>query len=137
VLQHPALTGRVGPDRQFLDIVYHAEMGLDEHIETIYRENDMDPLTAHVAPEDWRPAGEGESLPGTHGQETAGRPEAFVLFERGAIEQRIVHDEERVERRRAEREQEALAQRYSAYAQTTDNPVTFEQFVQVMKQFGE
>jgi hypothetical protein len=137
VLQHPALAGRVGPDKQFLDIVYHAEMGLDEHIDTIYRENNMDLLTAHVVPEDWRPAGEGESLPGTRGQDTAGRPEAFVLFERGAIERRIVHDEERVERRRAEREQEALAQRYSAYAQTTDNPVSFEQFVQVMKQLGE
>jgi superfamily II DNA or RNA helicase len=137
VLQHPALSGRVGPDRQFLDVIYHAEMGLDEHIDTIYRENDMDPQAAHVIPEDWKAAGEGEGLPGTRGHDTAGRPEAFVLFERGAIEQRIVHDEERVERRRAEREQEALAQRYSAYAQTTDNPVTFEQFVQVMKQFGE
>jgi superfamily II DNA or RNA helicase/very-short-patch-repair endonuclease len=137
VLQHPALSGRVGPDRQFLDVIYHAEMGLDEHIDTIYRENDMDPQAEHVIPEDWRAAGEGEGLPGTRGQDTAGRPEAFVLFERGAIEQRIIHDEERVERRRAEREQEAMAQRYSAYAQTTDNPVTFEQFMQVMKQFGE
>jgi hypothetical protein len=119
------------------DNASHAEMGLDDHIDTIYRENDMDPLTAHVLPEDWRSAGEGESLPGTSGRDSAGRPEAFVLFEHGAIEQRIVHDEERVEQRRVEREQEALAQRYSAYAQTTDNPVTFEQFMQVMKQFSE
>ncbi len=137
VLQHPALIERVGPDRQFLDIIYHAEMGLDDHIDTIYRENDMDPLTTHVLPEDWRNTGEGEGLPGTSGRDSAGRPEAFVLFERGAIEQRIVHDEDRVEQRRVEREQEALAQRYSAYAQTTDNPVTFEQFMQVMKQLSE
>src|SRR6266487_3263072 len=47
VLQHPALQGRVKPADQFLDIVYHAELGLDEHIDTIYRENDMDPLTLH------------------------------------------------------------------------------------------
>lgn len=135
VLQHPALSGRVGPERQFLDIVYHSEMGLDEHIETIYKENDMDPLTQHVLPDDWRKAGEGETggLPGTRGRDEAGRPDAFVLFERGAIEQRIVHDEERVEQRRREREQEALAQKYAAYAQTNENPVSFEQFVAVMQ----
>jgi superfamily II DNA or RNA helicase len=137
VVQHPALTGRVGPGEQFLDIVYHAEMGLDEHIDTIYRENDMDPLTAHVLPENWRKPGDAEPLPGTRGHDTAGHPEAFVLFERGAIEQRVVHDEQRVEQRRLEREQEALAQRYSTYVQSTTNPVTFEQFIQVMKQFDE
>lgn len=137
VIRHPALTGRVGPDEQFLDIVYHAEMGLDGHIDTIYRENDMDPLTAHVIPEGWTRAGDAEGLPGTRGNDTALHPAAFVLFERGAIQQRVVHDEERVERRRVEREQEALAQRYSVYAQSTTNPVTFEQFVQVMRQFDD
>ena len=44
VINHPALTGRVGPGEQFLDVIYHAELGLDEHIETIYLENDMDPI---------------------------------------------------------------------------------------------
>ena len=136
-IQHPALTGRVGPAEQFLDIIYHAELGLDEHIDTIYRENDMDPLTAHVIPEGWRKVEDGEGLPGTRGHDTASHPDAFVLFERGAIEQRIVHDEVRVETRRVEREKEALAQRYSAYVQSTNNPVTFEQFIQVMRQFNE
>jgi superfamily II DNA or RNA helicase len=51
VLTHPALTGRVGPGEQWLDIIYHAELGLDDHIDTIYRENDMDPITEHVVPE--------------------------------------------------------------------------------------
>ncbi|MGI8837493.1 MAG: hypothetical protein ACR2H4_12775 [Pyrinomonadaceae bacterium] len=136
-IQHPALTGRVGPAEQFLDIIYHAELGLDEHIDTIYRENEMDPLTAHVIPEGWRKVEDGDALPGTRGHDTASHPDAFVLFERGAIEQRIVHDEARVETRRLEREKEALAQRYSAYVQSTSNPVTFEQFIQVMRQFNE
>ncbi|HEY6287421.1 MAG TPA: DEAD/DEAH box helicase family protein [Ktedonobacteraceae bacterium] len=137
VLQHPALIGRVGPGEQLLDVIYHAELGLDEHIGTIYRENDMDPLTVHELPVGGRTPDSGVDLPGTRGQETASRPEAFVLFERGAIEQRIIHDEERVEQRRMEREQEALAQRYASYAQTTTTPVTFDQFVQVMRQFSE
>jgi superfamily II DNA or RNA helicase/very-short-patch-repair endonuclease len=139
VLQHPALTGRVGSENQFLDIIYHNEMGLDGHIETIYRENDMDPLTAHEIPPDWQnnTGANGEQLPGTRGVNTAERPEAFVLFERGDIEKRIVHDEARVEQRKQERELEALAGRYSAYVQTTDNPISFEQFVQIAKQFAE
>jgi superfamily II DNA or RNA helicase/very-short-patch-repair endonuclease len=137
VLTHPALTGRVGPAAQFLDIVYHAELGIDEHIETIYRENDMDPLTAHVLEEDGHRESETGELAGTRGQDMAERPEAFVLFERGALEHRIVHDEQRVEQRRLEREREALAQRYAAYAQTTPTPITFEQFVDVMRGLRE
>lgn len=138
VLQHPALAGRVGPESQFLDVIYHDEMGLGGHIETIYRENDMDPLTAHEIPDSWQDnVGGGGELPGTRGINTSERPEEFVLFERGDIEKRIVHDEARVEQRKQERELEALAGRYSAYVQTTDNPITFEQFVQIAKQFAE
>jgi hypothetical protein len=137
VLLHPALIGRVGPGEQFLEVIYHAELGLDEHIETIYRENDMDPLTVHELPVDGGTPESDVDLPGTQGQDAATHPETFVLFERGTIEQRIVHDEERVEQRRMEREQEALAQRYANYVQTTTTPVTFDQFVQVMRQFSE
>lgn len=133
VLTHPSLAGRVPPSDQFLDIIYHAELGLDPHIETIYRENDMDPSaylnveTAAQAPE--RPS----DMPGTTGQETAGRPEAFVLFERGVVEQHIVHDQERVEQRRQERELEMLAQRYARYAAASPNPLPFEQYVEVIR----
>lgn len=60
-----------------------------------------------------------------------------MLFERGAIEQRVVHDELRVEQRRQEREREALAQRYATYAQTAEAPVTFDQYAEIMRQLGE
>jgi hypothetical protein len=97
----------------------------------------MDPLTTHEIPPDWDTTPiDGESH-GSSGIETAGRPEAFVLFERGAIESRIVHDQERVERRREERELEALAQRYSRYAQVSPSPLTFEQYVEVIKSLNE
>lgn len=133
VITHPALVGRVGPGEQFLDVIYHAELGLDEHIDTIYRENDMDPLTAHELPADWERVRGESDLPGTRGQDTAGRPEAFVLFERGAIESRIVHDQERVDARREERALEALAQRYARYAASSSTPLTFEQYVEVIR----
>jgi superfamily II DNA or RNA helicase/very-short-patch-repair endonuclease len=134
VLHHPALLGRVGPEQQLLDIVYHAELGLDEHIETIYRENDMDPHTVHVFPGDWAQPGDEGELPGTRGVDVAERPDAFVVFERGATEARIVHDESRIESHRDERELAALAQRYAEYAAGTENPVSFQQFSEIMRQ---
>jgi superfamily II DNA or RNA helicase/very-short-patch-repair endonuclease len=132
-LYHPALIGRVGPERQFLDIVYHAEFGLDEHIDTIYRENDMDPATMHELPASWRQEMSGGALPGSRGIDTATHPDAFVVFEAGSIHDRVVHDAARVEQRRLEREREILAARYAAYAATSDDPVTFDQFVALLK----
>ena len=139
VLLHPALLGRVGPEMQFLDVVYHAEFGLDDHIDTIYRENDMDPLTVHELPASWAETASGGvgELGGSRGADTATRPDTFVLFEPGDITSRVVHDQARVDQRRLEREREALAARYSAYAQSSDNPVTFDQFQQLLKVLSE
>lgn len=137
VLQHPALVGRLAPGDQFLDIIYHAELGLDEHIDTICRENDMDPQVVARMPDAERPAGAMSDDDEMVDRAAVERPEAFVLFEAGAIEQRVVHDEERVEQRRLEREREALAQRYAHYAQTSATPVSFEQYVQIMRMMRE
>ena len=137
VLQHPALAGRVSPADQFLDIVYHAELDLDRHLDEIYLENDMDPLTLRTIPDGWQSASDAVAVPGTLGHDVAQRPEAFVLFEAGAIERRIVHDEVRVEQRRAEREVEALAARYAKYAQSTPTPVSFDQFLDIVRSQSE
>jgi superfamily II DNA or RNA helicase len=132
VILHPSLTGRVGPEQQFLDVICHAELGLDDHIGTIYRENDMDPSTVHLIDSGAHRVGAAD-LPGTHGHDVAERPETYVIFERGAIDARVVHDQERVEARRAERELEAMAQRYSEYAGSTTDPVSFQQYVAVLR----
>ena len=137
VIRHPSLEGRVPPSEQWLDVVYHGELGLDAHIDTIYAENDMDPLTEHEFPEDWgQDSTDDEELGGSAGAEIAGRPLAFVMFERGDVEERVVHNEERVLARKAEREREALARKYAEYAQETDQPITFEQYVEVMRQLA-
>ena len=136
-IRHPALEGRVPPSQQWLDVIYHAELGLDGHIDTIYAENDMDPLTEHEIPDDWgEEVSDRGGLGGTTGTDVAGRPIAFVMFERGDVEQRVVHNEERVQARKAEREREALARKYAEYAQSTDNPITFDQYVEVMRQLA-
>lgn len=133
-IHHPALQGRVASQDQVLDIVYHAEMGLDEHIETIYRENDMDPSTRHDLPESWtRSASAEEPAAGVRGQDTADHPEAFVLFSKGSIEQRVVHDEARMEQRRSERELEALAQQYAEYVKAHGSAIPFDDFVRIRR----
>ncbi len=151
-IRHPALLGRVGPERQILDIVYHAEMGLDEHIEAIYRENDMDPRrTIDSGDADGADGvaaggiGARTSIGDTTLEELGelgplgalGTWETYVLFERGGIERRIIHDAHRVEQRRAERELAALAQHYAAYAASSAHPVTFEEFARIMGRLRE
>lgn len=42
-----------------------------------------------------------------------------------------------VEQQRLEREREALAAKYAAYQQTSANPVTFEQYVQLIRALAE
>ncbi|HEU4407790.1 MAG TPA: DEAD/DEAH box helicase family protein [Polyangiaceae bacterium] len=133
VLHHPAFEGRVKPSDQYLDVIYHAELALDGHIETIYRENDMDPSAVLGLPSP-SPRAAPLEVPGTRGHDVASRPEAFVLFEQGALHQRVVHDQARVDQRRAERELEGLAQKYAAYAASSPSPVTFEQYVELMRE---
>lgn len=137
VVRHPALDGRVAPQDQWLDVIYHAELGLDAHVDTIYAENDMDPSDEHEIPDDWgHELAERDELGGSNGTDTAGRPLAFVMFEHGDIQQRVVHDEKRVEARRAERSMEAIARSYATYAQSTENPITLQQYADVMRQLS-
>lgn len=131
VLLHPALTGRVGPDQQFLDVVLHSELGLDEHLETLYAENDMDPVSGLPTDDAEEPVG--SSPAGISAIDETGRLDAYVLFERGELSSRIVHDEQRIEARRSEREREALAARYAEYAANTTSPVSFDQYLDVMR----
>lgn len=136
VLVHPAFEGRLKPSDQYLDVIYHAELGLDDHIDTICRENDMDPsAVGELAAASSR--NPGADVPGTQGHDVAGRPEAFVLFEQGSLQQRIVHDQARVDQRRAEREMEGLAQKYAAYAAGSKNPVSFQQYVELFQDLHE
>lgn len=136
VINHPALSGRISPGEQWLDVIYHGELGLDTHIDTIYEENDMDPVIEEV-----ESAHEDSTATTVEGNGNSGEmargPDAFVLFEVGSIEHRIVHDEMRVEQRRFERQRDALAQRYAEYAGSEDNPVTFEQYQQIMSRLSE
>lgn len=130
-IYHHSLLDRVEPDKQFLDIIYHSELGLDDHIKTIYEENDMDPSEVHklISHKHKKP----EDLPGTKGNDVAEKPDTFVMFEKGSFIERIVHDKDRIEQRQQERREEYYAQKYSEYAQNEDSPVSFETYKEILK----
>jgi len=141
---NPSLAGRVGPGEQFLDVIYHAELGLDDHIEALYLENDMDPLPVlQPALEGFTAAGSGptaetSSTDGAADAATAS-PETFVLFEKGVVESHVLHDAERVDKRYQERVRGALARRYSAYVASHPgtSPLSFEEYVKVIESARE
>ena len=60
-----------------------------------------------------------------------------MLFEKGAMESRVVHDQERVDQPGQSPRSKALAQRYAKYAATSENPLTFEQYVDVFKSLSD
>ena len=138
VIRHPQLGRGAGDPRQSLDVIYHAEMGLDEHLEELYRENDMDPKSAPLLTQPGGPDQPGGATAGGGGTGDGGaarapRPEIEVVSEQGTLEERILHDRWRVEQRRSERERESLAARYADYAGRTATPIPFEQFVRVVQ----
>lgn len=136
VVRHPAFRAGAAPPDQILDVVYHAEFDLDGHIQALYRENDMDPTRGGEEAEEEIELPSPPDVDDIEDGSMPSGPETFVLGERGEFEQRILHDITRVEQRRAEREVSALAQRYAAYAATTDAPVTFEQYVELMRELS-
>ncbi|WBB88165.1 MULTISPECIES: DEAD/DEAH box helicase family protein [Micromonospora] len=121
-------------ERQYLDVVYHGELGLDEHMETLRHENDMDP---HPTDPDLFGDAPVPDSTRTYGaaEKTAHQApfDAEVLAETGHTYQQILHDTAAVEAHRDERELDAYAQRYAAYAAATPNPRPFTQFVEIMR----
>jgi hypothetical protein len=81
VINHPALTRRGGPGEQALDLVYHAELGLDEHIETIYEENEMDPAPVREITAELDDSAAEAEIQGVSGAETAERRHLRTLRE--------------------------------------------------------
>ncbi|MER6575877.1 DEAD/DEAH box helicase family protein [Nonomuraea sp. NPDC001023] len=128
-VHHPALAQRAQP--QHLDLVYHGELGLDDHLETLRRENDMDPRPA--VPDDF-----GDAPVPDRGAPPIDSPvhadmHVTVMAEHGDNRQQYLHTVDQVEARRQERELNTLAHRYAAYVATTTSPRTFEEFVAVIR----
>jgi superfamily II DNA or RNA helicase len=139
IIQHPVLADRTD-DHQRLDVVYHGELGLDAHLETLRAENDMDPHPADDDDFGDAPAADvaAVTMPASSAGPAASgcaadSASAVVLEERGNSHQQFLHDTDRIEARRQERELHVFAQRYATYAATTPNPQPFTRFVAVIR----
>jgi superfamily II DNA or RNA helicase/very-short-patch-repair endonuclease len=132
IINHPDVADR-GKD-QHLDVVYHGELGLDDHLETLRAENDMDPYPTTPDAFGDAPVPDSTATALSDGtRATPNDPDAVVLAEQGDTYQQFLHQLDHIEARREERELHALAQRYAAYAAATPNPRSFEQFVNVVR----
>jgi superfamily II DNA or RNA helicase len=131
MIHDPDLAAR--EQEQHLEVVYHGELGLDAHLESLRIENDMDPhpdtddAFGDAPVLDRASANDGSTGP------VAEVASAVVLEEQGNTHQQFLHTPDQVEARREERELHALAQGYAAYVATTATPQPFEAFVTVIR----
>ena len=137
VITHPALTGRVGPASSASTSSTTPNSGSTSTSTPSTAKTTWTRITEHVVPETWQPAGSGEPLPGTTGTDTAEQPEAFVLFERGAIESRVVHDESASSSAARSASSRRSPSATPSTPRRSASPLTFEQYVDVFKSLSD
>jgi len=124
------------PEQQILDIVFHSEFGLMGHLETLRREDDMGPFQVEVTEGDAQYvtflSGDPE-LQRVAEQDAYNTPSIEVLRDEGVSQSGILHSKERLEQRQAERELEAFSVAYARYVEGNPNPISFDEFVNVVK----
>ncbi|MCQ3980640.1 MAG: restriction endonuclease subunit R, partial [Anaerolineae bacterium] len=132
ILTHPAL---IADSEQILDIVFHSELGLEEHLEDLRHENDMEPW---IFGEFFEPDTLSGNLvvSGDHQENVVGPtgPEVYVLTTPGKAESGVLHTPQQIERRQQERERDALATAYARYVESSPTPISFEQYLELVKQ---
>ena len=123
-IRHPALKGQA----QFVDVVLHAELGLDAHLNKLLAENVMDPSGGEDAKEAAITVTTVEV-----GDEKQESPSVNVIHEEGETRQEILHAQQPTVGQLPSREKAALAQRYAVYAQKSDNPLSFEEYLAIFR----
>lgn len=132
ILTHPALRA---DSEQTLEIIFHSELGLEEHLEDLRNENDMEPWTfGEFFEPDTLTSDRVES--GDHQENVAAPtgPEVYVLTTPGKAESGVLHTPQQIERRQQERERDALATAYARYVESSPTPMSFEQYLELVKQ---
>ncbi|WP_413114451.1 hypothetical protein ACK1X7_00120 [Streptomyces sp. CY1] len=89
VLRHPGLAA----DQRYLDVLCHAELGLEDHLEAMCSDNDMDPALLLDVPLIDATSLEADLVNKDGASQRAsgclGGVDAFVLYERGHVEQLV------------------------------------------------
>ncbi len=137
IIVDPRPGGRVPPEQQLLDVIVHNELGLDAHLATLLAENEMDPASVTEdhdldddAVDDGVDAGSGDE---DEDDLVTGALRAQVLVESGHVAQHVLYDGDRLEAGKRERELAPITFKYQQYAANTPNPVSFEQYCDVVR----
>lgn len=130
VIRHPALRA----SRQVLDVVFHSELGLEEHLDELREENDMEPWPMVTVKMLQTPVDDAEGTGPISFSEAEPGPQVEVLVDHGSTESSVLHSDEQIRKRQQEREQKALAAAYARYVESSPSPISFEQFVQISRE---
>ena len=134
-VRHSSLARGKGVRPQHVDVIVHAELGLEVHLSTLCEENDMDPLLVQLTDSEVSAVPHEASITSEASQEGRAQThvELLVTFEQGELRHQLVHDTARIAMRQHEREQTLLAQRYAEYVQKARAPVSFEVFCEISR----
>jgi superfamily II DNA or RNA helicase len=120
------------PANQILDLVFHSELGLEGHLESLRLENDLDPWP--MASYEIQESVSNSVETSEHSQEALpASPEVYVLTEQGASRSGILHTASQIEQRRQERERDGLAAAYARYVESSPTPIPFEQYLEIVR----
>jgi superfamily II DNA or RNA helicase len=132
ILAHPDLKAA---SEQTLDIIFHSELGLEEHLEDLRNENDMEPLTYELFSDSDILSGEIALRTSDQEKEVIpSRPDVNVLTTPGKTESGVLHTPQQIERRQEERERDALAVAYTRYVESSPTPISFEEYLEIVRQ---
>lgn len=133
ILTYPKLNVTSG---QTLNIIFHSELGLEEHLEDLRSENDMEPLTYEVFSETDPSFNEEPTRLAAYQESRVApsAPEVYVLTTPGKAESGVLHTPQQIERRQQERERDALAVAYARYVETSPTPISFEEYLEIVRQ---
>lgn len=110
--------------RQLLDLVFHSELGFEQHLQDIATENDMEPVSGSWTSE------ESADLGRTRNEDIhATVPSIIVTYEHGNVQTEWAHRDDAVRPKDTSPPDPLLAAQYAEYVQATATPVSFEQYV--------
>ena len=130
ILSHQGLAA--SPSDQVLDVVFHSELGLEEHLEDLRAENDMEPWLFGSSLEQQNET-ISKIVASGEGSPSLLRPEVYVLTDHGVPVSGVLHTHQQIEQRQRERERDALAVAYARYVESSSTPITFEEYLKIVR----
>ena len=119
--------------KQYMDVILHSEMGLDNHIQSLFTEKGLPPRDdIDFEEEDYLV----DIDISEQGQINRSHINIEILFEEGDTEEQLLHPMSKVEIQQKEQHENAFAQRYTEYVQKASKPVSFDEYLKIMRRIN-